>query len=340
MGFGPAAAIAMVFAAVIGALLYLLVFRPLRDAPQLAQAVASLGVLVVMQGALAVRLGTAPISVAPLFVKQRWVLGRVVIQSDRAYLALAVIGLTALLAAMYRFTRFGLVTQAVSESQTGSYVSRISPDRVALLNWIVSAMVAGAAGILIAPLSPLTPITYTLFVVPGAGRRGRRALPVPHRDGRGGPRHRHAPDRGTVPREPVQLDAPDRRRGDGPADRDPRRAAGRRAGTCPREVASPSSRSGRRPAPAGSLLPAVVGTTIGLVALLATSGEWRAAVITSFIAAIIGLSLVVVTGYAGQVSLAQLALAGVGRVHPQLPHRRPGTSRSRSRRCSPRWWRR
>ena len=45
---------------------------------------------------------------------------------------------------------------------------------------------------------------------------------------------------------------------------------------------------------------------------MVTSGSARAAVITTFIFAILALSLVVVTGYAGQVSLAQLALAGVG----------------------------
>ena len=54
----------------------------------------------------------------------------------------------------------------------------------------------------------------------------------------------------------------------------------------------------------------VGGAIIGVVALFATDGSWRSAVIGSFIAAVIGLSLVVVTGYAGQVSLAQLALAG------------------------------
>ena len=50
----------------------------------------------------------------------------------------------------------------------------------------------------------------------------------------------------------------------------------------------------------------------GVVALLVTQGTWRSAVIGTFIAAILGLSYVVVTGFAGQVSLAQLTLAGVG----------------------------
>ena len=51
---------------------------------------------------------------------------------------------------------------------------------------------------------------------------------------------------------------------------------------------------------------------VGVVALAVTQGTWRSAVIGTFIAAILGLSYVVVTGFAGQVSLAQLALAGVG----------------------------
>ena len=59
-------------------------------------------------------------------------------------------------------------------------------------------------------------------------------------------------------------------------------------------------------------MPAIAGTTLGVVALLVTQGTWRSAVIGSLIFAILGLSYVVVTGFAGQVSLAQLTLAGVG----------------------------
>jgi sulfate-transporting ATPase len=42
----------------------------------------------------------------------------------------------------------------------------VSPDQVALANWMISSMIAGLAGILIAPVTPLTPVTYTLLVVP------------------------------------------------------------------------------------------------------------------------------------------------------------------------------
>ena len=42
----------------------------------------------------------------------------------------------------------------------------VSPDRIALINWIISFVVCGLAGILIAPLVPLEPGTYTPFIVP------------------------------------------------------------------------------------------------------------------------------------------------------------------------------
>ncbi len=68
---------------------------------------------------------------------------------------------------------------------------------------------------------------------------------------------------------------------------------------------------GRAPRPRSLLVPTVVGLAVGAGALILTHGSARVAIITTLIFAIIALSLVVVTGYAGQVSLAQLAIAGV-----------------------------
>src|SRR5262249_6429544 len=68
---------------------------------------------------------------------------------------------------------------------------------------------------------------------------------------------------------------------------------------------------GNAPRPRSLLLPTIVGALVGVVALVVTQGTWRSAVIGSVIAVILGLSYVVVTGFAGQVSLAQLTLAGV-----------------------------
>jgi ABC-type branched-subunit amino acid transport system ATPase component/branched-subunit amino acid ABC-type transport system permease component len=309
LAFAPAAAVALVVAALLGALLYLLVFRPLRDAPPLAQAVASLGVLQVLQSVLAIRQGTAPVVVRPIFPTDRWELGSAFVLADRVYLAATVVALALVLAALFRFTRFGLLTRAAAESPTGAFVSGVAPDRLALVNWVVSAMVAGLAGILIAPMSPLTPITYTMFVVPAVaaavvgrfqhlvaivvaglaiGMLQSEALTLAGD-------HSWLPKSGSAELVPllVIMGALVVLRGGLPV----------RGGLV-------RQRLGDAPRPHSYLLPAVAGTAVGVLALVATTGTWRAAVIGSLIAATIGLSLVVVTGFAGQVSLAQLALAG------------------------------
>jgi sulfate-transporting ATPase len=310
LGFVPAALIALVISAAFGALLYAVVFRPLRQSPQLARAVASLGVLVVMQGLIVNRVGEAPVSVSTIFPAHRWTWGSLALLSDRFYLAVAVVALTLALTALYRWTRFGLLTRAVAETQTGAIVSGVAPERIALLNWMVSAVVAGAAGILIAPISPLTPSAYTLAVVPalaaaavghfellmptvaagiGIGMLQSEALTLAGQ-------HSWFPQTGSAELIPLVVIV------------GALLVTGRgipvRGGIVRQQL-------GRAPRPQSLLVPAVAGSAIGVLALVFTDGTWRGAVITTFIAAILGLSYVVVTGYAGQVSLAQLALAGV-----------------------------
>jgi len=309
LGFAPAVALSMVVAAALGALLYLLVFRPLRDAPPLAKAVASLGVLVVIQGALAIRHGTNTVSVAAIFPAERWELGSMMVLSDRFYLALTVVVLALALSAGFKYTRFGLLTRATAESQIGAYVSGVSPDRIALVNWMISAMVAGLAGILIAPVSPLTPVTYTLFVVPALAAavvgKFQNIVPIVAAGIAIGMLQSEAlslaadyswmPQTGAAELVPLIVILV---------------ALVVVGGGMPARGGLTRQRLGRAPRPRSLVLPTVAGAAIGLLALVLTAGTWRSAVIGTFIAAVIGLSLVVVTGYAGQVSLAQLALAG------------------------------
>lgn len=310
VGFLAATAIALVITAILGGLLYLLVFRPLRDAPPLARAVASIGVLVVIQGLMTIRVGLRPVKAAAIFEFQRWTIGDVTLLSDRVYLAISVVLLAGAVAAVYRFTRFGLLTRASAESQVGAYVSGISPDRNAFVNWMVSAAVAGLAGILIAPLSPLTPIQYTLFVVPalaaavvgnftsigvivtagfaiGMLQNEAKALAF---------QHSWLPSTGAGELIPLII------------------IVGALVVTgrgMPVRGMLVRQTLGRAPRPRGLLLPTVAGLAAGVVLLAVTDGSWRAAVIATFISGVVALSMIVVTGYAGQVSLAQLTLAGV-----------------------------
>jgi sulfate-transporting ATPase len=310
LAFVPAALIALLIAALLGALSYLVVFRPLRQAPPLARAIASLGLLAVMQGLIVNRVGDAPVSVAPIFPAHRWAWGSVGLLSDRLYLAITVVVFTLALTALYRWTRFGLLTRAAAETQTGALVSGVSPDRIALFNWMAGAVVAGAVGILIAPISPLTPLAYTLAVIPAlaAAAVGHFELLVPSAIAglvigmlqsealTVSAQHSWLPQSGSAELIPlvVILGA--------------LLVTGR---TIPSRGKVVRQQLGRAPRPRSLLVATLAGLTCGVLALVFTHGTWRGAVISSFIFGIIGLSYVVVTGYVGQISLAQLTLAGV-----------------------------
>jgi ABC-type branched-subunit amino acid transport system ATPase component/branched-subunit amino acid ABC-type transport system permease component len=308
-GFVPAAAVALAMAALLGLLLYVLIFRPLRTAPAIARAVASLGVMVVLTGVMLQRLGTSPVQVAGIFPTRTYKLGSVRVSGDRIWFAVTVVAVSLILAAAYRYTRFGLSTRAAAVSEKGAFLSGISPDRVAAFNWMISSAVAGLAGILIAPIVPLVPAAYTLFIVPAlaaaiAGRFQSLAIGV----GAGlaigmvqsevtflQGKHTWLPKSGLAELVPLALVLI---------------VLVIQGRPLPGRGALITHTLGRAPRPRSVVVPTVVATAAAVVGLVSLSGAWRAALLTSLIFGIISLSLVVVTGYAGQVSLAQLTLAG------------------------------
>ena len=67
---------------------------------------------------------------------------------------------------------------------------------------------------------------------------------------------------------------------------------------------------GQAPRPKSIAVPVAIAGVVGLAALLIFTGSYRGAVITGFIFGIFALSYIVITGYVGQISLAQVSLGG------------------------------
>ncbi|WP_243058135.1 branched-chain amino acid ABC transporter permease/ATP-binding protein [Nocardioides sp. SR21] len=308
--FWGAAAISVVITSLFGLVLYLAVFRPLRDVPPVGKAVASIGVMLLLSGLYTVRLGDIGITTEPILPVEPWKIAGANVTSDRVWFAIVILAITIALAASFKFTRFGLLTRAAAESEKGAYVSGIQPDRIAAVNWMISGAVAAVAGILIAPIVPLTPNLFTLLIVPALAAavigNFQRLLPAVIA----------GLAIGMVQSELTYLK--------GQHDWLP--SSGRdemlvlllilivlvvRAKPLPSRGVVVRPALGRAPRPRSILLPTVVGTALGAVGVLTLSGDWLIALISGFIFSVIGLSLVIVTGYAGQISLAQLTLAGV-----------------------------
>ncbi len=314
-----ALSVTLVLAALVGLLVYALVFRPLRRAPALARVVASLGLLLYIQEVVRLRFPVAGAGVAtrrPVLPDDPVRLLGTTVTENRLLLAALVVVVTIALAALFRFTRVGLATRAAAGNEKGALLVGISPDRLGSLSWALASVLAGVAVILIEPISGINPSTTPLLVVPAlaaalVGRLASFAVTAAAGLGIGmlqslilgyavRPDTTWIPD--WLPTTGLQqavtvaiIVAVLIWRGDALPDR--AAIAGRHL---PR---SPSPRH-------------VAAWTVGL-AVAATAGlltfdaAHRQALIVTMVAALLALSIVVVTGYSGQISLAQLAIAGV-----------------------------
>jgi sulfate-transporting ATPase len=308
MGFVPALLITLAIQALLGAIMYLLVFRPLRNHRAVAKAVASLGLASLLTALVYYQVGTQQLLAGPIYPQQRYTVGGVSIPMDRVWFAVTIIVVALVLTGIFRLTPFGLATRASAESEAGALVSGLSPDRIALFNWMISSVVAGLAGILIAPLVPLVPGSYTLFIVPAL------AAAVVGRFYALAPAVITGLALGAVESVAVYLNVTYSWFPAGAGQALPLVVVlamlVARGKALPSRGAPSKLTLGRAYRPRSFTLPLGIGVPAAVAALYLFHGGLRDALITSFIMAVIALSLVVVTGYVGQISLAQLTLAG------------------------------
>jgi sulfate-transporting ATPase len=309
MAFVPAVVLTLFTQALLGVILYVAVFRPLRHQRAVAKAVASLGVMGFLTALVNLQVGAQQLLVNPIYPQNAFTVGSIRIPADRLWFTVTIIGVAALLAALYRYTPFGLATRASAESEVGALVTGLSPENIALANWAISGLVAGLAGILIGPLVPLIPGTYTLFIVPAlaAAVVGRLYSLTPAVIA--------GLFLGALESVCVYLSS-----------RYPSFPAGAgqviplimvlavlllQGKPLPTRGMLIQPTLGRAPRPRNFVLPVVIGVPVAVLMLVLLQQSFRDAFILSLILSVLGLSLVVVTGYVGQISLAQLALAGV-----------------------------
>lgn len=310
LGLFPALAIALGIAVVLGAAAHYLVFHPMRHAPVLAKVVASIGIMVVLQAIVVIKFGTGNLSVSNVLPAEPIQLLGITMPRDRLYLAALVVVFAVVLWFIYRFTRFGLATRAAAENEKGSVLLGYSPDRLAVINWVMASVLAGLFGILVGPITALSPSTYTLLIVPALAAAligrfvsfgittaaalilGMLQTLILHLTGE----WTWLPQIGTRDALPfvVIIIAMAALGGRLPG----RGSLG--------QGRMPAALRARRP-----LLVAVSAALAGLAMVFVLDGAYLGSYVTSLIGAVVCLSLVALTGYVGQISLAQMTFAGV-----------------------------
>ncbi|MGW0177065.1 ABC transporter permease subunit [Rhodococcus sp. NPDC003322] len=158
----------VVVAGLIGLVFQLTVLRWLANAAPIVRLAATLGLLVILQSAVQQFYGLKSIRVRSFLPNDAYHWGDVVVQQDRLILLAIAIGMTVVLWAATRFTRVGLAITAAAENERAAAALGWSPQRLAALTWTVGGALAGIAGILVAPLTGLTPTAFVVIVTVSA----------------------------------------------------------------------------------------------------------------------------------------------------------------------------
>lgn len=179
----PAAVIAiLVVAPALGMVLDAVVFRRLAGASETVRLTGAIGVLVALPAAalLAIQAmnaltgsrlptaageqGIAPPGLGPSPARSWSLTTGVAVSSDQIAVVVAAAVAAVGLWLMMRHTRLGLETRAGVDRRDLAALRGIDAARSSRMIWIISATLAGLAGVLIAPLFDLSAITFSMIV--------------------------------------------------------------------------------------------------------------------------------------------------------------------------------
>lgn len=314
-GFVPSAVVSVAAAAFVGLLVELLVMYPLRNAALLVRMIATLGVFAVVQEGVPIVYGT---DFQYVVARSFYPNGQLTLFADVSisYDRLVILGVTVMLAVVLglamRFTKFGLATTASAENRLVAATMGVDPRLIATANWVIGAILAGVAGILLVPIVGfVTSAPFLLLVIPALaaamfGRFSSYTWAVVGACLIGVGQSLLVQYQQTIFPTNVASGWPDAlplilivvllmRRGS-PF---PRRG----------EIIARLPRIGRQTMP--PLVALIVAVVLGGATLFA-GGQLASAVTTTFGVTLVGMSLVLLTGLAGQISLGQMSIAGVG----------------------------
>ncbi|MFN3564965.1 MAG: branched-chain amino acid ABC transporter permease [Burkholderiaceae bacterium] len=147
------------------------ILRPILGQPAFAIVLVTIGLGYVARGAVTMvpNVGTETFALDVPYRFATLTAGGLVLSVPQLIVIAATAVLCALLYALFRYTRIGIAMQAASQNQLAAYYMGIPVKRLNGLVWALSAAVAAAAGLLLAPIT---------FVHVNMGFIGLKAFPA------------------------------------------------------------------------------------------------------------------------------------------------------------------
>ncbi len=323
----PLAAGAAIVASVgLGLVAERVAIRPVARASAPVKLIVTLGILAVITGLVTEIFGTQPAETPLVFPKGSVAIG----SASITYQQLGILAVTVVVAMVLRWflraTRFGTAIRAVQANPEASELMGVEINRVDQFNWAFGGLLSGLVGVLLTPLIGATVATYPLVLAKAlAGTLfgglvslpltlvGGLAVGVIESEARVAFAARGAPELAVLLAVTVLLFTRRSWRDDGMAAAWASSDEGRFRGPLAARLEDLASRArsagtvARRAVGAGIVVLVVAGSFVA-----ANSEYWGVVGALSLFYAIEALSMVVLTGWGGQVSLMHGGYVGIG----------------------------
>ncbi len=166
----PAILVAVLAAGAVSFAFQATVLRALRRAAPIIRVIATIGLLGLLQAIVLKRWGAANRPVDAFLPNDVFEVGDYVLQESRMYLIGITLVVTLVLWAWSRYTRVGLAISASARNERAVQTLGWSPGFLAGLTWTMGGVLGGLAAVLAAPLTGLSAVTFTIVVtVAGLG---------------------------------------------------------------------------------------------------------------------------------------------------------------------------
>jgi sulfate-transporting ATPase len=162
VGVAAAGAVSLAFQAIV--------LRSLRRAAPIVRVIATIGLLGLLQAVVLKRYGAGNQPVKSYLPNKVFEWGGIAFQEEKLILVAITVAITFALWAWTRYTRVGLAITASAQNERAVQTLGWSPNRLAALTWTVGGALGGLAAVLAAPLTGLSAATFTIVVtVAGLG---------------------------------------------------------------------------------------------------------------------------------------------------------------------------
>jgi branched-subunit amino acid ABC-type transport system permease component len=165
-----AIALALAFAAAFGWFMERFTLRPLRERPVLTRVIVTLGWLLALQSVAGIIWKDTSYHIPLQVFPQNGIhVGQLTLGYNEIANVVVAAGLAVSLGLFLRLSPLGVAMRATSDNPSAARLLGIGVNRVASFAWMLGALLAGVAGLLLAPLTTLNTTDLTVLVIEAFG---------------------------------------------------------------------------------------------------------------------------------------------------------------------------